>query len=89
MSVDGPIYHKYNVDRVDGAEHDFNSKHYGGCFLFVLDLDHDPHARAAIRGYAESCHKTHPELASALRGELIARPLPIPPPDDVHDGADA
>lgn len=73
MSADGPIYHKYNVVRVDNAETDPESKHFGGCFLFVLDVDHDPFARKAIAAYAEACHRTHPDLASALRGELITR----------------
>ncbi|HMJ84242.1 MAG TPA: hypothetical protein VK504_13775 [Vicinamibacterales bacterium] len=75
MSADGPIYHKYNVDRVDGAEHNPESKHFGGCFLFVLDLDHDPFAAEAVSAYAEACHRTHPELASHLRGALIDRGL--------------
>lgn len=78
MSADGPIYHKYDVTRTDGAEADPESKHFGGCFLFVLDIDHDPFAAKALSAYAEACHRTHPELASALRGALIERDLPRP-----------
>lgn len=70
MSADGPIYHKYNVERVDGAERDHNSIHYGGCSLFVLDLHHDPYAMSAALAYADACEATHPQLAAALRDAL-------------------
>ncbi len=67
MSGDGPIFHKYNVDRVDGAEGNPESKHFGGCFLFVLDVDHDPYACRALAAYADACQSTHPQLAAHLR----------------------
>lgn len=70
MSADGPLYHKYDVFRTDNAETDPESKHYGGCRLFVLDADHDPYARPALIAYADACRATHPQLADAL-WELI------------------
>ena len=74
---DRGLYQKFIVDhsdqlgnavvrRTDGSKHD-------GCFYFVLDLDHDPHARPALLAYAASCRETHPELAFDL--ERIARSL--------------
>lgn len=71
MSADGNIYGKYEVQRVDGAEHDEKSKHYLGCAYFVLDLDHDPYAAEAIRAYAVACANTHPILSE----ELMTRAL--------------
>lgn len=66
MSADGPIFPKYHVSRADAAEFDINSKHYGGCRYFVLDIDHDPYARPAIAAYAAHCVDTHPQLAQSL-----------------------
>ena len=65
MSKDRGIYEKFRVERrgggsVPGGKHD-------GCFYFVLDVTHDPHAPAALRAYAESCADTHPALAADLR----------------------
>lgn len=59
------IYRKFNVSRVDGSDSP-SGKHFN-CFYFVLDVDHDPHATAAMRAYARSCEKQLPELASDLR----------------------
>jgi hypothetical protein len=58
------IYRKYDVRRVDGQDAE-GCKHHG-CRLFVLDLDHDPHAVLAIRAYAVACRKTQPQLADEL-----------------------
>jgi len=35
----------------------------------VLDVDHDPHAKAALQAYAVACAKSHPQLSA----DLIAR----------------
>lgn len=43
------IYRKYKVERVDGSD-----KHKD-CEYFVLDPKHDPHARVALKAYANSC----------------------------------
>lgn len=69
MTIDGPIYEKFVVIRADGT--DAPGLKHDGCDYFVLDLTHDEFARKAIGAYAEACHSTHPELASALRRKLI------------------
>jgi len=71
MSADGKLYGKYNVFRLDRAEEDSESKHYLGCAYFVLDLDHDPYAAAALYAYANACKDTHPILSE----ELMSRAL--------------
>jgi len=58
------VIHKYNVTRVDGSSAP-GGKH-DGCFYFVLDLDHDPHAKAALKAYADSCRAEYPRLATDL-----------------------
>ena len=45
------IYNKFRVERTDG---DPTGKH-ADCRYFVLDIDHDPHAVAALYAYADSC----------------------------------
>lgn len=59
------IYHKFNVVRTDGKSAP-GQKHHD-CFYFVLDCDHDPHARAALLAYAASCEADYPALASDVR----------------------
>ncbi|WP_202844731.1 hypothetical protein [Luteimonas saliphila] len=56
------LYRKFDVIRTDGSDQP-GGKHEG-CEYFVLDVTHDPHARAAIIGYARSLRDagTHPEL---------------------------
>jgi hypothetical protein len=58
------IYHKFDVTRTDGSSGP-GGKHQS-CFYFVLDLDHDPHAKAALAAYAESCRAEYPRLAEDL-----------------------
>jgi hypothetical protein len=67
------IYHKFDVQRTDGSS-DPGGKH-DGCFYFVLDLDHDPHAKAALQAYANSCRAEYPKLADDLNVLLIDRPF--------------
>ena len=55
------VYNKYHVQRTDGR--DVAGEKHESCAYFVLDLTHDPHAVPALRAYAESCRKTHPQLA--------------------------
>jgi len=59
------LYRKYHVERL----HDKTGKHRN-CEYFVLDLDHDKHALAALRAYADSCEAEYPLLAADLRGKL-------------------
>lgn len=55
------VFRKFTVRRVDGSDA-LGGKHHG-CEYFVLDVDHDAHAKAALAAYAESCKDTHPELS--------------------------
>lgn len=47
------LYEKFLVCRADGR--DRPGEKHAECRYFVLDLDHDPHAIAAISAYADSC----------------------------------
>ena len=58
------IYQKFNVSRVDGGT-DIGEKHCD-CIHFVLDINHDPHGRVALKAYAESCADEYPELSCDL-----------------------
>ena len=59
------LYNKFQIERVDGSSRE-GEKHYM-CKYFVLDLNHDKHARAAIAAYAESCKDEYPELSKDLK----------------------
>ena len=62
---DRGLYRKYSlIERTDGMSGP-GQKH-DGCEYFVLDLTHDEHALPAIRAYATSCRKTHPQLSKDL-----------------------
>lgn len=52
------IYEKYVVERTDGKPED--------CQYFVLNLDKDPYALAAIEAYAQACRSDNPGLSSDL-----------------------
>lgn len=82
MAIDGPIYRKFEVSRTDGR--DAPGEKHENCLLFVLDLTHDPYARAAALRYAEACRPTHPMLASDLR-----RLVDDPSLQDLKGGGDA
>jgi len=58
------LFNKFIVMRTDGKDAP-GEKHHG-CAYFVLDLDHDRHAPAAMRAYASACSETHPALAADL-----------------------
>lgn len=58
------MYSKFIVERKDGKSAR-GQKHHN-CFYFVLDLDHDPHAKAALKAYADSCRAEYPKLAEDL-----------------------
>jgi hypothetical protein len=49
------------------------------CRYFVLDLDHDRHALAALWGYVSSCEAEYPALAADLR-RLLDESAPVPAP---------
>lgn len=57
---DSGLYGKFLVERHDGVwEPDAR--------YFVLNYASDPHARTALRAYADACETTHPHLAAELR----------------------
>jgi hypothetical protein len=62
------LYNKFAVSRNDGSSEP-GGKHYG-CEYFVLDIDHDPHAIAALHAYADSCETDYPALAADLRARV-------------------
>ena len=62
------LYRKYRVTRLDGSSR--SGRKHELCEYFVLDLEHDPHARPALEAYAESCEDSHPHLAADLRDWL-------------------
>ncbi len=59
------LYRKFDVSRTDGRDEPRHKHH--GCRYFVLDLTHDPHSKAALLAYADSCEKDIPRLAEDLR----------------------
>lgn len=59
------LFRKFVVQRVDGSDAP-GGKHHG-CEYFVLDVDHDPHAKAALQAYAVACELSHPDLSNDLR----------------------
>ena len=59
------LFRKFDVRRVDGSDQP-GGKHRG-CRYYVLDVDHDPYAAAALGAYADACKESHPELARDLR----------------------
>lgn len=59
------LFRKFIVTRTDGSSEP-GGKHEH-CEYFVLDVDHDPHAPAALAAYADKCQATHPELAADMR----------------------
>lgn len=72
------LYGKYFVERTDGSSAE-GGKHHD-CEYFILDLHHDKHAIAALRGYILSCRKEFPLLADDLSGkvtEMESRFLPV------------
>ena len=56
------IIHKFDVKKVNDPE----GKH-DDCWYFVLDPQHDPHARIALAAYAVDCAPHYPKLAEDLR----------------------
>lgn len=61
------MFEKFRVQRTDGSDAP-GGKHHG-CKYFVIDLDHDQYARAAMRAYAAACRATHPLLADDIEAE--------------------
>ena len=68
MADNRGIYRKYNITRTDGK--DAPGMKHCGCRYFIIDLDHDPCAEAALNAYAIACEEEHPQLAADLREVL-------------------
>jgi hypothetical protein len=69
------LFHKFDVRRTDGSDAPGGKHHW--CRHFVLDMDHDPHARAALAAYADAVEATHPVLAVDLRQQFALAAAPI------------
>lgn len=54
------LYDKYIIKKVDG------SLTVSGAKYFALRADTDPHARVALKAYADSVRKENPQLADDL-----------------------
>lgn len=65
------IYNKFHVERTDGKS--APGEKHDGCEYFVLDMDHDEHARAAIAAYVQSLEdaEEYPALAADLRSRYL------------------
>lgn len=72
------LYGKFRVHRTDGSTKP-GGKHEH-CFFFVLDVHHDPHARAALAAYANAVQHGYPQLSRDLFD--ILRQLPPEPAVD-------
>lgn len=59
------LYNKFIVRRTDGSS-EIGGRHYC-CSYFVLDVDHDPHAIAALKAYALGCADEYPLLSRDLK----------------------
>lgn len=64
------LYRKFKVTRCNDPE----GKH-DECEYFVLDLQHDQFARAALRAYVDACQTEFPALAADLCA-LLAKVAP-------------
>ena len=60
MAENKGLYGKYRIEKADGSAVDPKA------IYFTLRIDTDPHARAAIRAYIESCREENPDLARDL-----------------------
>ena len=73
------LYQKFSVERTDGSSAP-GGKHHG-CRHFVLDVDHDPAAKAALTAYAAAVAPTHPKLARDIRSQYdLSEPQAQPEP---------
>lgn len=67
-ATDQGLFGKFHVRRIDGRDAPGGDRH--GARYLVLDLDHDPHAKAAARAYAEACEDDYPQLAQEIRAQI-------------------
>jgi hypothetical protein len=66
------LHEKSRIRRVDGTPMPEGARQYGRIAIrpYVLRIDDDPHARAALRAYAASCAAENPALAADLTAAL-------------------
>ncbi|MCK9985648.1 MAG: hypothetical protein AzoDbin1_02120 [Azoarcus sp.] len=67
-ATDQGLFGKFHVSRIDGRDAPGGDRH--GARYFVIDLDHDPHAKPALRAYAEACEDDFPQLAQDIRAQI-------------------
>ena len=58
------IYRKFDVTRTDGKS--ATGQKHEHCRYFVLDVDHDQYAFAALEAYADKCRDRFPKLAEDI-----------------------
>ena len=59
------FYQKYKIERVDGKPFTDRGNEY-----FVLCFERDPHAKVALKAYAESVKSENPDLYNDLMSTL-------------------
>lgn len=74
------LYRKFMVSRSD--RRDAPGEKHHGCRHFVLDLDHDRYALAALGAYAEACKEEYPNFSFDLKQTLDSRLHPLRHPAD-------
>lgn len=83
---DKGVYQKFTVTRNDGKSEE-GEKHHS-CRYFVIDLDHDRHARPALNAYADCCAEQYPALAKDLRIISGALGGEVPTREEILDKID-
>ena len=64
------LFRKYIIRRADGQDFQVTHKHFN-CEYFVLDITHDPAAKAALKAYADAVDETYPLLARDIRKKYL------------------
>lgn len=59
------LYNKFTVTRTDGTS--ARGQKHDGCQYLVLDVTHDPFAKAALEAYADACAEDYPLLSEDVR----------------------
>lgn len=75
-STEQGLFRKFDVRRTDGS--DAPGGKHDGCEYFVLDVTHDPHAKAVLAAYAAGVEATHPQLAADMRQRYALTPERAP-----------
>jgi hypothetical protein len=67
------LYRKFEIRRTDGSSEP--GGRHEGCTYFVLDIEHDKHAKAALEAYAKDCLEERPMLSKDLLSVVNAMEL--------------